>query len=136
LTDLARVAAMVLAGVFAWAGVAKLWNRQATSRSFAGLGLPAPASLALVVPATELGVASALVAVPPLGAWAALALLVVFTVVIIRALATGVTVPCACFGSARSARAVSSVDVVRNACLAAAAVLAAGVPADSGLWLR
>ena len=48
--DFARAAALVLAGVFGWAAVAKALAPTATTASFRGLGLPAP------VPCTPLGI--------------------------------------------------------------------------------
>jgi len=134
--QIGRASALLLAAVFAWAGLAKAGRRRETATSFTAFGLPAVRTLALIVPLAEVAVAAALVAVPPVGASAALALLAVFTAVIIRALATGVTVPCACFGSSETGRAVSSLDLVRNAFLAAAAVLATGAPTNPSLWAR
>lgn len=123
--DLGRVAAFALAVVFAWSSVAKATRPAATVTSFRGLGVPAPVIAARLVPVVEAGLAVALVAAPRAAAWCALALLTVFTAVIVRAVAAGVDVPCACFGGG-TGRVVSPRDVVRNAVLAAAAIVATG----------
>ena len=106
-------AALVVAGVLFWAGIAKRARPRSTAASFAALGLPAPGALARAVPLVELGVAAVLVVQPRFGAVAALVLLGSFTVVLGVAVRRGVGVGCACFGSAR-ARPVSTVEVVRN----------------------
>lgn len=118
-------AALVLAAVFAWAGVAKLGRRERTARSFAAMGLPPGA--AVWVPAVELVTALGLVVVPGWAAVAALALLAGFTVFLARAVAGGAEVGCGCFGSA-GGDAVSWVDVARNGLLGVAAVAALSVP--------
>ncbi|MBW3615212.1 MAG: methylamine utilization protein MauE [Actinobacteria bacterium] len=123
--DVGRVAALALAGLLAWAAVAKLRRRRPTAESFLALGLPQPRALALAVPLVEAAVAAGLVLRPRVGAWPALALLVAFSAVIVRALAAGAGVPCACFGSTTE-RPVSARELVRNAVLAAFAVLATG----------
>jgi uncharacterized membrane protein YphA (DoxX/SURF4 family) len=134
MTDLAAAAALVLAGVFAWAGVAKLRHHGPTLDSFRGLGLPAPAVLARTVPVVELAVAAGLLLAPALTAWVALALLLGFTFVIGRAIVRGSTVSCACFGGSASRagedeRPVSVVELVRNAGLGALAIVAGGAGA-------
>src|SRR5579885_1227581 len=116
MAGIASAFAAVLAVVFAWAGVAKLARHADTALAFASLGLPAP--LAWAVPAAELAVAGVLLVRPPVGAAAALALLALFSLVLVRALARGEPVRCACFG-ARRAEVVSPGDVVRNGVLAA-----------------
>ena len=128
--DVGGAAALVLAVVFAWAAIAKFRTPAETASSFRGLGLPAAATLALVVPLVELGVAAALLVTPAPAAWVALALLLGFSVVIARAVAAGSTVTCACFGAAAGkgddARPVSVVELVRNAALGALAIVASG----------
>lgn len=120
-----RAAALVLAGVFVGAALAKLRRRPATEASFRDLRLPAPATLAVAVPTVEALVAALLVAQPRVGAALALALLAGFSIVIVRAVAAGADVPCACFGSTAQ-RPVSTRELVRNAALAALAVLSTG----------
>ncbi len=120
-----RAAAVILAGVFALAAFAKLRRRPATTASFRDLRLPAPATLAVAVPVVEALVAALLVAQPRVGAALALALLAGFSMVIVRAVAAGAEVPCACFGSTGQ-RPVSTRELMRNGVLAALAVLATG----------
>lgn len=132
MSDLGGAAAIVLAVVFAWAAVAKFRAMAETTVSFHGLGLPAAAVLARVVPVVELVVAAGLLAVPATVAWPALALVVAFSLVIARAVASGSTVVCACFGGAPATggddqpRPVSVVELVRNAGLGALAIVASG----------
>jgi hypothetical protein len=136
--DLARAAALVLAAVFAVAAVAKVRHRADTTVSFAGLGLPVPAALAVAVPVVEGALVVGLVLLPGPAAFLALALLLAFSVVVGRAVARGATVGCACFGGAAEARPVSTLELVRNAGLAALAVIATGAGAEpvaaSGGW--
>lgn len=123
MTDVAYTAAVFLAGVFAWAGLAKLADRRRTTATFAELGLPVPAVLGTAVPVTELALALGLLLVPAVAAFAALGLLAAFTTFLVRAVRAGSQVGCGCFGSARS-DPVSSVEVARNLALACAAVVA------------
>lgn len=120
-----RAAAVILAVVFALAAIAKLRRRPATTASFWDLRLPAPATLAVAVPMVEALVAALLVAQPRVGAALALALLAGFSMVLVRAVAAGAEVPCACFGSTAQ-RPVSTRELMRNGVLAALAVLATG----------
>jgi uncharacterized membrane protein YphA (DoxX/SURF4 family) len=123
-TGVGTAAALALAVVLAWAGVAKAARPRGTAASFAALGVPGPRVLARLVPAVEAGVALALVVRPRAGALAALVLLGLFTVVLARAVRSGTSATCACFGTAASARSVSSVELARNAGLAGLAVAA------------
>ncbi len=132
-TEIGRGSALALAVVLAWAAAAKARDRRGTIASFEGLGLPAPASLAVGVPVVELVVAAALVAVPAVAAIAALVLLVGFSVVIGRAVAAGATVGCACFGGPAS-RPVSVLELLRNAGLAALGILATGAGRGPAPW--
>ena len=72
---------------------------------------------------------------PALVAWAALALVLGFSVVIARAVAAGSTVTCACFGAGAArgeeARPVSVVELVRNAGLGGLAIVASGSAAGT-----
>ena len=93
---------LVLAAVFVVAGAAKLVDRDGTRRAVADFGAPEPlqAPVAVALPLVELAIAGALF-VPALARWAALAalaLLLVFCVVIVRALARGSAPDCNCFG--------------------------------------
>jgi uncharacterized membrane protein YphA (DoxX/SURF4 family) len=126
-TELGYLAALVLAGTFAWAGLAKLRAPAATRRTFRALGVPGPATAARVVPLAELGLAVGLVLVPGWAAAAALALLAAFSTLLLRAVRAGVEVSCGCFGSAGD-QPVSFVELVRNALLGLAAVAALATP--------
>ena len=134
MAGLEAAAALVLGAVFAWAGTAKLARRQATAASFAALRVPAPRSMAVVVPLAELALAAALLAAPALGAWGAVVLLLAFTAVLARAVVRGVDAPCACFGSARP-EPVSTTEIVRNGGLIALAVIATGASAITDIDL-
>ena len=119
------VAAAVLVGVaFLAAGVFKLADGPAWPKQAADMGVGRP--LAMIVPWVELAVGAALVVqlVRPWPAVVALAILVVFTLVIARRLLDGSRPPCACFGS-RSNRPLGAVHVVRNVALMALAAVAA-----------
>lgn len=134
--DVGGAAALVLAVVFAWAAVAKFRSPAETAASFHGLHLPAASLLARAVPIVEVGVAGGLLLAPALAAWVALALVLAFSLVIVRAVAAGSTVTCACFGaspaaSEDTARPVSTVEVVRNAGLGGLAIVASGAAAGS-----
>jgi hypothetical protein len=125
--EVAYASALALAAVFAWAGVAKLASRPATERAFRGLGLVAPRSLAVGVPALELVLAAGLVVAPAEAALAALAVLAGFTTFLVRSLGRGEDGGCGCFGTSRPAP-VSGVDLARNGLLGLAAVVAALAP--------
>lgn len=121
--SLHAVASVVLGVAFVVAGASKLALGRAWPAQAAGLGVPGP--VAVVVPYVELAV-GALAAVrlaEPWPAAAALALLVVFTALILALLAKGRRPPCACFG-AWSAKPIGAWHVARNAALAALAVAA------------
>ena len=119
---------LVLAVVFVVAGAAKLVDRDETRRAVAGFGAPAPlqAPLAVALPVVELAIAGALF-VPALARWAALAalaLLLVFCAVIVRALARGSAPDCNCFGGLTQTE-VGRGTLVRNLVLGALAAFAA-----------
>jgi hypothetical protein len=131
-SDVGYAAALVLAAVFAWAGVAKLARRQRTTATFTALGLPGAPLLGTALPVAEVLLAVALVTVPGVAAYAALALITAFTTFLVRTLRRGVPVACGCFGSA-SVEPVSGIEVVRNlllgvAALAATAATGPGLP--------
>ena len=119
----AYTAALFLAATFAVAAAAKVRAPRTTAASFAAFRLPASGALARIVPAVELLVAAALVAVPRAGGVFAVVLLVAFTAVVARAVARRDDVTCGCFG-VRSTEPVGPVTVARNALLAGAAVIA------------
>jgi uncharacterized membrane protein YphA (DoxX/SURF4 family) len=122
--DLFSLACLLLAGVFAFAGAAKLLAPAPFARMLAGHGLPPALTPAATraVPAAELAVAAAIVSGPLTwwGSLAALALLAGFTVAVARDVAQGRTAGCGCFGGqARHGHPLPA--LVRNAMLAAVA---------------
>ena len=122
-SDVGSAAALVLAAVFAWAGIAKLTQRERTTATFTALGIPGATLLGTALPVAEVLLAVALVVVPGVAAYAALALIAAFTTFLVRTLRRGVPVACGCFGSA-SAEPVSAIEVVRNLLLGVAALVA------------
>jgi len=121
----ASIAAVILALVFAWAGVAKAARHRATVDAFATLGLPAPPVLAVGVPIAEIAIAASLIVAPAVGGALVLAALAAFTLVVIRGIMRGTSGGCGCFGS-RRVDPVSPADVIRNGLLAAFAAVATG----------
>ena len=100
---------LVLALVFAVAGVAKLADREGSRRAIAAFGLPTALAspIGLLLPLVELGIAAALL--PSSSAWwgalGALALLLVFVGGISINLARGKKPDCHCFGQLHSSPA-------------------------------
>jgi len=126
-TPLAMAAAVVLAGVLMLAAVAKIRRPEATAQDFAGLGLPRPTVLALVVPAVEMGCAALLVVLPGWGGVATFGLLSLFTALLISVIRSGRVVTCACFG-ANDRDPISIRHVARNGALGLLALAAATIP--------
>lgn len=118
------VARLLLAAVFAVAGVAKIADRRGARHAFEDFGVPArlAAPLALGLPVAELAIAIALLplATAAEAALAALALLLLFTAAIALNLARGRSPDCHCFGQLHSA-AASWRTLARNGGLAALA---------------
>ncbi len=118
------IARLLLALVFAVAGVAKLADRTGSSQAVRDFGLPAAlaAPLGILLPLAELAVAAALI--PTSTAWwgavGALALLTLFVAGIGINLARGRKPDCHCFGQLHSAPAGWS-TLLRNGALAAVA---------------
>lgn len=123
MSEVGYVAALLLAGLFAWAGVAKLSSPHRTRQTFTAFGLPAPRVLGTALPLAELALAVGLVAFPAVASYVALGLLVGFTTFLVRAVQGGTDVGCGCFGSAR-AEPVGMVELLRNVLMACAAVAA------------
>jgi hypothetical protein len=128
------VARLVLAAVFAVAGVAKLFDRTGTRESLVQFGVPprlAPGA-AFVLPAVELAIAVGLV--PVATAWwagvAALVLLLIFTVALAIGLLRGVAAECHCFGAV-SSRPVGPSTLARNLVLLALAALLVAAGGDA-----
>jgi methylamine dehydrogenase accessory protein MauD len=136
---------LVLAGVFAVSGVAKLADRAGSRQAMTDFGVPAPlaAPFGLLLPLAELAVAVTLL--PAATAWwgalGALTLLLLFVGGISFNLARGRKPDCRCFGQLRSAP-VGWSTLARNAILAALAGLvvwrgygAAGAGPGALSWL-
>lgn len=116
---------VVLAGVFATAGVAKLRDREGAERTVAGVGVPARlrAPVAFLLSVVEMAVAGLLV-VPGLGvvgAVCALWLLCLFLAALGVQYMRGVEVPCACFGQLAVTPA-GMPTLIRNLVLAGSAL--------------
>jgi uncharacterized membrane protein YphA (DoxX/SURF4 family) len=117
-------AAVVLGVVLLVSGALKVTGWRVWREHARNLGLPA--TVAVAVPVAELVLGAMLV----VGLWrrlaalAAAALLVVFTVFLVRLLASGSQEPCACFGTL-SRKPVARAAVVRNLVLLGLAVVAA-----------
>ncbi len=122
----ATAAALLLAAILTWAAGAKLRSRRQTEADFTSLGLVAAAPLAVAVPVAELVAAALLVTAPGWGGALAAALVVGFSVVIVRVLRHpgGLTPTCACFGGS-SHRPLSYHHLVRNGVLLLLALIAA-----------
>jgi hypothetical protein len=120
------LASAVLAVTFAWAAASKLAGRRRWHRSLAAHRLPAAVERAArwVTPAAEAVVPMlALLGLRRASAAWAIALLVVFTVAVLRIrLRVGARVPCGCFGGRREIDA--SAALARNAMLALVGVVA------------
>lgn len=127
---------LVLAAVFAAAGISKIVDRAGSVRAIKEFGIPDRFSrlLALALPVFELAVAVALV--PDISAWwgavSALSILVVFIAVIATNLARGRRPDCHCFGQLHSAP-IGWRTLVRNVILAGVAGLIVW-QADDTAW--
>jgi uncharacterized membrane protein YphA (DoxX/SURF4 family)/peroxiredoxin len=119
---------VLLALVFATAGVAKLLDRAGSRRTLADFGVPrrVVVAAALLLPLAEIGTAVALVAHPYArwGAIGALVLLLAFAGGIARAMMRGRSPDCHCFGQLHSSPAGRG-TLVRNAALATPAAFVA-----------
>jgi thiol-disulfide isomerase/thioredoxin len=117
---------LLLAGVLAFAGTAKLLDLPGSRRAMADFGVPAPAAgiAGVLLPFAELATAATLV-IHPLADWgalAALALLVAFSAGIANAMVRGRAPDCNCFGQVHSAP-VGPWTLARNAVLTALALI-------------
>jgi len=116
-------AVVIVAMVFAVAGWTKLRNPKQTGADFKSLGLPLAQPLARIIPVVELVVAVGLILQPRI-ALVAVALLLLFTLVLGRALRQGSPIHCSCFGSLNR-EPITRATLVRNALLIALAASAA-----------
>ena len=134
---LATTALWALGFVFAYSAAVKLRNVRATAMALVDLGVTrrarAGAGLAAGVYETTLAAAlfGAVAGIVPsrLAAGLAVLTLVAFSALLVRVIRSGEQVECFCFGS--SSKAISSVDVARNAALIATGVTAMAGPASS-----
>jgi hypothetical protein len=124
---LALVARLTLASAFALSAGTKLARSAAFTASLSEFGVPAARLVARLLPPVEGGLAVALVALPRQSwpAFAAIAVLALFTGAVVANLAGGRETPCPCFAAA-GGRPVSAATVLRNGLLLALAVLATG----------
>jgi hypothetical protein len=120
------VACVVLAIVFAVAGLAKLADRPGARRAVVEFGVPRSVSAPVVwaLTAAELGLALSLLFTPTarVGAIAVLAVLVFLSILVIINLARGRSVDCHCFGRL-SSEASGWSSVARNAAFSSLAAL-------------
>lgn len=119
------VAGGLLAVIFAWAAIAKFAARHEIVGDFSDMGLPAPQIVLAGVIVAEVGAAGLLLAMPRWGAALSIALLVVFSAVLMSIMRSGKQVRCGCFG-ANHREPVSIVEVARNGALGVIALLALG----------
>ena len=129
--SLSLAARIVLAAVLAIAATAKLRSRTISrEQTVALVGEGAGSAIATALPFVELAIAVALLlwwtAVP---AVVALVLLLAFSAVVVRAQLR--RLPCPCFGGAGRGEAAGPMSLVRNAVLAAYAVLATASPSGA-----
>lgn len=124
------VPGLLLAGVLALSGVAKLASPQANADSFRSLRLPEVLShlrAPLLLPYAELLLALALIVAPGTAhivvAIASLLLMLAYTGIVARALTFSEPVTCSCFGKL-GLGAITRLTVVRNLILALVAALA------------
>ncbi len=134
MTNIIRSFSWVLAGVFLCAGVAKLARPGPTRASFVALGIHQAPILAGGLPAVEILAAAVLVVWPRWGAVGAGVLLVVFSIALVRAMRSGLRVPCNCFG-ATSSDPVSWLEILRNAALVLIAAVVVAANPERGVHL-
>ena len=131
---------LLLALVFAVAGVAKLADRSGTRRAIEAFGVPPrlAAPSVTLLPIAELAIAVALVpaATARWGGLAAVALLVIFSLAIARTLHVGSTPDCNCFGGLTQTE-VGRGTLIRNLLLGAIAgfVALSGQPVSAVRWI-
>lgn len=136
MTDgLAYFAAFALAVVFGYSAIAKFRDAHPTRRALTKAGIPGSSVIAKLLPAFEVVIAALLLVRPAVGAFAALALLSVFTGFIGFLIARKIDVSCGCFG-ANATKSVSVVDLVRNAFLVALAGIATSVARPTSFALE
>ncbi|MDQ3945781.1 MAG: redoxin domain-containing protein [Actinomycetota bacterium] len=136
--ELTLAARLILAGVFATAGLGKVADRSGAQRVLGEFGLPGVLGRALSValPGAELAVAFALIpaSTSRVGAAGALTLLGAFSLAVAVNLARGRTPDCHCFGQVHT-RPIGAGTLARNAVLgAASALVLLGPDGTVGAW--
>ncbi len=131
LAGLASIAAVLLAVVFAFAAFAKLRDPAGTRAGLAELGLPATGVLLGLLVATELSLTLSLLLAPGTAAIGAVAVLVVFSLVLAELRSRGNRAPCRCFGEIAPTTA-GRPEQVRNGLLVGLGLLATQV--DRLVW--
>jgi len=125
----ALVARITLAAIFGLSAATKLAQRAEFARALTDFGLPGREALSWALPIVEGGLGLALV-LAPAEAWPAflaIAVLVLFTGIVVANLVGDRPAPCPCFGPPTDgARPVSAVTVARNGALVGLAVLGTG----------
>ena len=121
----ARVASIVLAVAFAWAGTAKLLTYRRWRAALERYELPGPFQIIIapVVPVAELAIAAVILFVSPrVGTIASVGAIAAFSLAIMRARALhGDRLPCGCFGG--SSERNYQTMIVRNAALGTLATI-------------
>lgn len=133
----ARIASILLAVAFAWAGTAKLLTYRRWRGVLERYELPRPlrAVVAPVVPVAELAIAVvSLFVAPRVGAIASVGALAAFSLAIMRARALqGDRLPCGCFGG--SSERNYQTMIVRNAALGTLATIVLIARLETGIGL-
>jgi len=117
------VGGLVVGAALIWAGVLKLIEGPAWLKQAADMGVARPVAVAVPYVEILIGVPLAAQLLKPWPAVAALVLLAVYTMLIVRRIRDGSRPPCACFGS-KSKRPLGIYHVLRNLGLVAVALLA------------
>lgn len=118
--------------MLAWAATAKVYEVRRLPGQLRAFGVPGGLSVAtaVAVPVVELTIGFSLFAFPnsSVPAFAAVALLALFTGAVLANLLRENAAPCPCFGAVAVERPVSGRTLFRNAWLLALAILATGDP--------
>jgi uncharacterized membrane protein YphA (DoxX/SURF4 family) len=138
MSSVALAARVVVSVVLLAAGISKARDAAGTRSQLRSFGVAARLVpvVAIALPVVEIVTAIALVAAPGATgpAWIAVALLALFTAVILVNLLRGNRVPCPCFG-ARTAEPIAPRSIIRNGWLLALAVAGTGSAAGASLAL-
>lgn len=141
MTFAASLSQLLLAVVFAVAGIAKLADRTSTRGAIEGFGIPPRAARvgAGLLPVVELAIAAALLTAPTArwGAAAAVVMLAIFSLAIARVLRSGSAPDCNCFGGLTQTE-VGRGSLIRNLLLGALATLilvGVGGPVSAVSWV-